>query len=120
MTTTAHVPQEADCRNARSDDSTVLALGEGRGVYTPSKNFPVGSITHSCGARWNGQAVAHCAKCHLHFSSDTAFTLHRRGLQCIDPATATKRDGTPQFQLRHEKGGAPIWGLPGTWKPEDR
>lgn len=46
MTTTAHVPQEADCKNARSDDSTVLALGEGRGVYTPSNVDSRGSITH--------------------------------------------------------------------------
>ena len=120
MTTTARVPQEAPCEVARSDEVGDLALGEGRGVYTPSNDHIVGSITHGCGARWSGRRVAHCASCHLSFSGDTAFEDHRRGFECVDPAPATRRDGSLRFQLRHEKGGAPIWGLPGTWKPEGR
>ena len=44
--------------------------------------------THSCGARWGGAGRCHCAGCHETFSSDSAWTRHRRGLACRDPRDA--------------------------------
>lgn len=77
-------------------------------------------ITHSCGARWSKPGAAHCAGCHVTFSSDSAFVMHRRSGECVDPSTAVRKDGTPAFQLRQDRSGADMWGLPGTWKPEGR
>ena len=31
----------------------------------------------SCGARWSGEAIAHCATCHLTFGSVSGFDDHR-------------------------------------------
>lgn len=76
-------------------------------------------ITCSCGAGWRSRRAAHCAACHLTFSSDSAFDAHRRAGQCLDPATATRRDGTPRFQARSDTSAAALWGLPGTWTGPD-
>lgn len=55
-----------------------------------------------CGARANGRAYAHCAKCHETFSGVTGFDRHRRGGECLDPATIgmirTTRFGWTRWQ----------------------
>jgi hypothetical protein len=59
-----------------------------------------------CGRRWNALGQAHCAQCHAHFGSDTAFDLHLGRIPasgpppCRNPAKLTKRDGTPRLVLR--------------------
>ena len=36
--------------------------------------------THDCGARWkNSERAAHCADCHINFTSDSGFEAHRYG-----------------------------------------
>ena len=36
--------------------------------------------THACGARWkNSERAAHCADCHVTFTSDSGFDSHRFG-----------------------------------------
>ena len=36
--------------------------------------------THACGARWkNSERAAHCADCHVTFTSDSGFEAHRYG-----------------------------------------
>ena len=75
-------------------------------------------ISHSCGARWSGTAKAHCAGCHRTFSTNGVFDRHRRNLSCLDPDTATKKDGTEVFHPRTDRTtGETIWGYPGTWVP---
>ena len=68
--------------------------------------------THSCGARWGGAGRSHCAGCHETFSSDSAWTRHRRGLACRDPRDA----GLVAADNPH---GGVIWQRPGTWQPTD-
>lgn len=76
------------------------------------------AITHGCGAQWRGLGRAHCAGCHRTFSADSAFDAHRRDGECVDPATAITTKGKPRFQLRQDSAGNPLWGWPGSWKPE--
>ena len=65
--------------------------------------------THSCGARWGGAGRCHCAGCHETFSSDSAWTRHRRGLACRDPRDA----GLVAVDNPH---GGVMWQRPGTWR----
>lgn len=69
--------------------------------------------THSCGSRWTGHQKAHCAGCHLTFSSDSAFDTHRRGMRCNDPSTMKRKDGTSLLALKVTEFG-PIWSHPGS------
>jgi len=78
-------------------------------------------ICYECGREWTEAGDAHCANCHRHFSSDSAFDLHQRldhrpckghpqsrcaGVSvCQDPATLRKRDGSLRLvQLRTDAG----------------
>lgn len=45
-------------------------------------------IRHGCGAKWTGARTAHCAACHLTFSSDSAWAAHRRDSKCLPPSQA--------------------------------
>ena len=67
--------------------------------------------THSCGARWGGNQASHCASCHRTFGGLRDFEIHRKGLECQDPASR----GLVQRPNRH---GGVLWGRPGTWKPD--
>ena len=68
--------------------------------------------THTCGARWGGAGRCNCAGCHETFSSDSAWTRHRRGLACRDPRDA----GLVAADNPH---GGVVWQRPGTWQPTD-
>jgi hypothetical protein len=50
-----------------------------------------------CGKRWGGFDTAHCASCHLTFSTSKNFEKHRVDGKCLDPAqrgmTQTLRGG---------------------------
>ena len=105
-------PQEGVCVVARIDEDVNVPPST-----PPPRTKP--RITHSCGAVWTARNAAHCAGCHLTFSSDTAFDRHRRHGQCVDPATAVSKSGESRFTLRRDRSGHPVWGLPGSWKPED-
>ena len=121
---------------ARSAAGGRVALGDQAGEFVapgvapgPDLGVPAGGgvpqsprgasrtpwVTHSCGARWTGTRPAHCAACHVTFSSDAAFDAHRRGGGvCLDPATAVHADGSPRFELRRNG----TWG--GWVSPEKR
>lgn len=68
--------------------------------------------TCSCGARWTGTSIAHCAACHRTFSSDSAFDMHRVDLKCVDPESMKKKDGKPKLILK-ERGEVEMWSHPG-------
>lgn len=53
----------------------------------------------ACGTTWGGHSACHCAGCHRTFTGESSFVRHRRDLQCIDPATARRKDGSLAFEL---------------------
>ncbi len=85
-------------------------------------------ICYDCGREWTELGDAHCAACHRHFSSDSAFDKHQAidhrpcskraenqgdnkhkvcyaQSVCRDPATLRKRDGTsPLRQVKIDYG----------------
>jgi hypothetical protein len=95
------------------------------------------SQTHQCqdcGRQWTAAREAHCAGCHRHFSSDSAFDMHQRldhgpcathpknrrqpHRVCyaqsirLDPATLIKADGSPRLVLTASRFGK-TWARPG-------
>ena len=70
----------------------------------------------SCGATWGGRQACHCAGCHRSFTGESSFVRHRRDLQCVDPATARRKDGSPAFEL-NARGQ---WATAQTEKQKDR
>lgn len=71
----------------------------------------------TCDRTWNGLAEAHCAAagCHRHFTTVTAFDLHRVGpgddRRCADPATLVRGDGKPRLSVVLRASGD-VWGYP--------
>lgn len=63
-----------------------------------------------CDARWGGFNTAHCASCHVTFSTVGNFDRHRRGGECLDPLSLTDREGRPQPMVKNRHG---YWGQPG-------
>ncbi len=64
----------------------------------------------TCGREWTGHSEAHCASCCAHFTSDDAFDAHLThpgsDEDYYDPATLTRRDGSPRFKLVARKHGS--------------
>jgi hypothetical protein len=70
---------------------------------TPGSALPEGHVRCRCGAYWTGHRAAHCAACHVTFTSVSGFDHHRidgrchdpaaRGLVLIEKGTATRRAG---------------------------
>jgi hypothetical protein len=72
-------------------------------------------ICYDCGREWTEAGDAHCAACHRHFSSDSAFDKHQTidhrpcnghpNSRCVarsvcrDPAALRKRDGSQPLRL---------------------
>jgi hypothetical protein len=58
-----------------------------------------------CATKWTGEGRAHCSKCHRLFSSVSTFDQHRSMAgphgTCVDPETATSKDGTRQLFFRN-------------------
>ena len=44
----------------------------------------------TCAREWNGTRECHCATCHLHFGSVSAFDRHRRDFACLPVAEITR------------------------------
>jgi hypothetical protein len=89
-----------------------------------------------CGREWTASREAHCASCHRHFSSDSAFDMHwgishspcakrpenqgaNKHKVCYatsvhrDPATIRTREGAPRLiEVQTEHG--PVWSRPGS------
>lgn len=69
-----------------------------------------------CGREWTAKQEAHCAGCHRHFSSDSAFDAHisvdQAGSVHHDPATLRKRDGSPRLVPVQSEHGV-TWSGPG-------
>lgn len=48
-------------------------------------------MTFGCGGcdkQWGGLKAAHCARCHLTFTTPLAFDAHQKNLSCLDPSSA--------------------------------
>jgi hypothetical protein len=77
-----------------------------------------GAVCIDCGRRWAARSEAHCAVCHRHFTSPTAFDLHlstsRDGETVThrDPATLLDRHGRPRLVLIARASG-PAWACAG-------
>lgn len=74
-----------------------------------------------CGAYWqqHGNQSGHCVTCHLTFSSNVAFDLHRRApvdgeARCIHPAKVVNKKGAPVLQERTDNLGVTQWGQRGS------
>lgn len=56
-----------------------------------------------CGRKWTGNSECHCASCHSHFTSDSAFIAHLASPQsddaCYPPSGITRKDGSPALEL---------------------
>lgn len=71
--------------------------------------------SHSCGTSWHqrGDRTGHCSSCHRTFASLDAFDRHQRvdgRLTCLDPATLTRRDGSPLYEAHHD-GLTDVWSI---------
>lgn len=68
-----------------------------------------------CDRNWTGIAEAHCAACHRHFTTTTAFDKHRQGTDdnryCADPATLLTSAGKPRLSAVLRASGE-VWGYP--------
>ena len=88
-----------------------------------------------CGRKWSALEEAHCAACHHHFSSDSAFDTHQRidhkSCQvdgehgrvcravsvCRDPSTLLSKAGKPRLECVESPYGI-VWARPGSRPPE--
>jgi hypothetical protein len=62
-----------------------------------------------CDRHWHGLTEAHCAGCHQHFSSVTAFDAHQpRPGGCPDPGSLRDGSGNPLLRLADRASG-PTW-----------
>jgi hypothetical protein len=73
-----------------------------------------GTHCRGCHRSWTGLTEAHCVTCHQHFTSDRVAEMHE-GYCSIIPVrvaerlrSASQKDGTPLFDIRHRKHG-PTW-----------
>jgi len=53
-----------------------------------------------CGLVWTSLTECHCAKCHRHFGGVAGFDMHRKGGECVDPATLLTEKGKPRLVYR--------------------
>lgn len=87
-----------------------LPAEQASSVVADGPNGPEGSeaaLPHSCrcGARWVGDAVAHCAgSCHVSFTTAGNFARHRRDGRCLHPADAGL--------VSHQRAGYVAYGQP--------
>ena len=84
-----------------------------RATSEPPSALP---LRHACGHRTrHTQTIGCCAGCGLLFSSDSAFARHRRGGECLDPATL-ERKGELVFRPRPSRTapGETLWSLAGS------
>lgn len=62
-----------------------------------------------CGREWDALGEAHCACCCKHFTSDSAFDVHRVKGECVDPATIKvvkgEREGEAVLELTTRASG---------------
>ena len=86
----------------------------------PSDGCPAvrdSSHCRECHRTWGGKAEVHCPTCHAHFSKYSTFDMHlrvaKRGevVECRDPATVRKRDGSPVLRPVDGAGGV-TWAWP--------
>lgn len=67
-----------------------------------------------CGRSCSGSKACHCMKCHLWFTSESAYARHERvGEPCVDPATFRNRQDELVFELT-ERAGGEAWSLGGS------
>lgn len=75
----------------------------------------------SCARIWTGRREAHCSGCHLHFSSDSAFDVHRNAAPSLGayseaalckPETQLQNDGR---LIKKDGRFGSVWGWAGSW-----
>lgn len=81
--------------------------GGGSGLACAGAERQRGTACRGCGRRWNSPTQAHCAACHSHFGSASAFDRHLKvdddgATICTDPAWARTKKGDPVFKLRDD------------------
>lgn len=68
--------------------------------------------THcDCHRSWTGMKEAHCAECHLHFSTDKLADRHRKGDACMTPGELLRLrtdSGKPVFRVCETPKGE-VW-----------
>ncbi|AYR02438.1 hypothetical protein SEA_AFFECA_55 [Gordonia phage Affeca] len=79
---------------------------------TDTMTTPQPPHTCRCGARWSALGACHCSGCHRTFTALTPFDRHRRGDQCLDPATLGL--------IEHQRSGYTAWGAPGGRYDDDQ
>lgn len=65
-------------------------------------------ISHcsTCHRTWPGDSSqVHCADCCHHFTSTTAFDIHRAGGECRDPQALISETGKPRLRVVRRKFG---------------
>lgn len=70
-----------------------------------------------CSLVWTSLAECHCGKCCRHFAAVTGFDMHRKGGECVDPASLFDQHGNPKLVLR--TSGRTLVGLDGKVRSGD-
>ena len=71
----------------------------------------------ACGARWHQVASRTCATCHLTFSSEFAWELHKTGphpRSCVDPSSLYTKAGERALRIKLDREGHAVWTPPPT------
>lgn len=86
---------------------SICTHAEEHGWYGPGFT---GEHCRDCHRSWTGLAECHCAGCHHHFGSDSAFDTHQVGDNsiCHDPATMTDKHGVLRFKAVQRASGR-VW-----------
>jgi hypothetical protein len=79
------------------------------------------AIWCGCGRVWTAAREAHCAGCHLHFSSDSAFDAHRNPAPRLGPydeavlcKSETELRESGRLVEKASRFGR-LWARPGSW-----
>jgi hypothetical protein len=70
----------------------------------------------TCHRSWTGYTQAHCASCHSHFSTPSAFDRHMTDAGCRQPEELRNKDGSYVLGLRVDKWGR-TWSFAGDGTP---
>lgn len=67
-----------------------------------------GTHCRGCHRSWRSRREAHCATCHAHFTSPSAFGLHLTSRGCVDPATLRAKSGALVL-VEQERAHGVVW-----------
>jgi hypothetical protein len=104
----------AEWANGSLDYFRLLALPVGALVSrpvatTPGSNKPGAGGCRRCGTRWQGEAIAHCGRCHLTFTTVGNFDAHLDGRRNPVPGCRTEAE---MRERGYEPNAAGHWRKP--------